>query len=335
MTNRLPKATRSPSSVARMIPRPLACLALLFTATALPAQFFLSVDTEPRRTARATWLGLSGQQSVTLDYGQPAWRAEYEPLMEQSSAAPLMLGKGGLTTLRTDVDLLFGDRKVPRGRWYVSARRIALHEFALALFVADKVDASGRGATTLLATEPDLRIPMRFAHEADSVDLFEITLADSKRTATSLLLTLAWGPYRLRTEVAPSFDDRKPEGAPEFALTAEGKGTKTASGLVHEQLRAGTGASPGASDKVLAHYVGWLLDGTMFDSTHVHGGPEPLVADWVTKGFAEGLQLMQPGSTFRFTIPPHLAFGDRGAGNRVPPNATIVYVVTLVGIDGR
>ena len=60
-----------------------------------------------------------------------------------------------------------------------------------------------------------------------------------------------------------------------------------------------------------------------------------MTSQWVVKGLAEGLQLMQPGATVRMTIPPELAYGDRGVGNRVPPNATLVFTVTLHSIDKR
>ncbi|HEU4417895.1 MAG TPA: FKBP-type peptidyl-prolyl cis-trans isomerase [Planctomycetota bacterium] len=316
-----------------MIPRALVCLVPWLTAAALPAQFFLSAETQTRRVTQARWLGLSGEQSVAFEYGQPKWRADYERFVQQASPDRLLLGNGALTTLRTDVDLAFGAQKLARGRWYVGARRNEQQEWSLALFAADKVDATGRGASYLLATEPDLRVPMRMSRENESVELFEITLTDSRRTPHNLALAMAWGPYRMRVDLAASFDDRKPEGAPEFALTAEGKGTKTPSGLIYEQLHAGTGAPPAPTDVLRVHYAGWLTDGTMFDSSHVRGEPATLMSAWVVKGFAEGLQLMQPGATLRLTIPPELAYGARGAGDRVPPNATLVFTVTLVGID--
>jgi FKBP-type peptidyl-prolyl cis-trans isomerase len=83
------------------------------------------------------------------------------------------------------------------------------------------------------------------------------------------------------------------------------------------------------------HYVGWLTDGTMVDSSHVHRTPARFAPQMVMPGFAEGLQLMQPGATFRLTIPPELAYGARRAGDRVPPNATLVFTVTLLGIEPR
>lgn len=316
-----------------MMPQALVRIVVWFTAGALPAQYFVSVGSETRRTARAAWLGLSGEQSVTVEYGQPKWSSDYEGFMQQRSALPLILGKGGLTTLRTDVDLAFGNQRLARGRWYVGARRDEQQEWSLALFAADRVDASGRGASALLATEPDLRVPVRITREDQSVELFDVTLTDSRRTPHNLVLAMAWGPYRLRAAMAASFDDRKPGGSPEFALTAEGEGTKTRSGLIYEELRAGAGAPPRPSDTVRVHYAGWLTDGTMFDSSYLRGEPTTLAMQWVVKGFAEGLQLMPPGATFRLTVPPDLAYGARGAGDRVPPNATLVYTVTLLGID--
>jgi hypothetical protein len=239
-----------------------------------------------------------------------------------------------LTTLRTNVDLAFGSQKLARGRWYVGARHDERQGWSLALFAADKVDATGHGATTALSTEPDLRVPVRVTREEESVELFQITLTDSKAKSHDLDLAMAWGPYRLRTEIVAAFDERIPAGSPEFALTPAGKGTETASGLIYEQLVPGDGAPPGPDDTVSAHYAGWFTDGTMFDSSHLRGEPSKFTPQMVVKGFGEGLLLMPPGATFRLTIPPELAYGARAVG-RVPPNATLVFTVTLLGIDGR
>jgi hypothetical protein len=308
---------------------------LLLLTSALPAQYFLSVGSEARQSARATWLGRSGEQSVVVDYGQPQWRPAYEAVVVQLAALPTLLGKGAPTTLRTDVALAFGAQTLPRGRWYAGVRRDERQEWCLVLFDADKADATGRGTTGLHAGEPDLRVPMRFSREDAVEDRFEITLRDDKRTPRSLTLGIAFGPFRVATEVVPDFDDRKPDGMPEFAMTAPGKGTRTASGLVYEVLREGTGARPAADATVRAHFTGWLTDGTVFDSTLVRGAPEPLRAEWVVKGLWEGLQTMQPGAVWRLTIPAELGAGAQGMGNRVPPNAVLVYVVEMVGIGMR
>ncbi|HEX5054499.1 MAG TPA: FKBP-type peptidyl-prolyl cis-trans isomerase [Planctomycetota bacterium] len=308
---------------------------LWITVSALPAQFLVGIGSESRRMTRVTWRGLSGEQTVALEYGQPKWRTDYERIMQEQPAGPVLLGKGALTTLRTDVELAFGTQKLARGRWYVGARLGERQQWSLALFAADRVDASGRGASFLLANEPDVRVPVLLTHVAESVELLEGTLTLAKGTPHKLALTLAWGPYRLGVEFAAAFDDRNPDGAPEFALPAPGKGTRTASGLIYETLRAGAGKPPGHTDRVRVHYSAWLSDGTMFDSSYLRREPETLKAEWVIKGFAEGLQLMQPGATFRLVIPPELGYGASGAGEQVPPNATLVFTVTLVSVDGR
>lgn len=306
---------------------------LWLTASALPAQYFQSIGSEPRRLTRASWLGLSGEQNLTIDYGQPKWRAEYEQVEQQADAAPLLLGAGALTTLRTDVDLAFGSTKVGRGRWYVAARRAAKDDWSLVLFASDRVDASGRTWNTILSTPPDLRVPVRLTRDRESVERLEITLTHNRQTPHDLELAMAWGPLRLRTELTAAFDTRQPPGAPEFARTEAGKGTRTASGLTYEVLQPGSGEPPREGDRMHVHYAAWLQDGTLFDSTFLHGEPVPLRMQWVVPGFAEALRRMPLGATFRLTLPPELAFGERGSGSSVPPNATLVYHVTLVGVD--
>lgn len=317
-----------------MMLRTRVCLVLLLAATTLPAQFFESVGAETRRTTRASWLGRSGEQHVTIEHGQPLWRAAYEGFLDAQELQPLVLGKGATTELRNGVELSFGDRKLPAGRWYMGARRDAKQQWEIVLFDAAKADATGRVWRTVVSAEPDLRVPMAFAREKEAVAAFEITLGESKKAPTGLTLAMAWGPFRLRTDLTAAFDTRLPEGAPAFALTAAGKGVRTPSGLVYEVLRPGNGATPGDEDTVRAHYTGWVDDGTLFCSTLVRGEAEPLRMEWVVPGFAEGLRQMQAGGVYRLTIPAALAFGASGNG-RVPPEATVVYVVEVLGITKR
>ncbi|HYE27175.1 MAG TPA: FKBP-type peptidyl-prolyl cis-trans isomerase [Allosphingosinicella sp.] len=103
----------------------------------------------------------------------------------------------------------------------------------------------------------------------------------------------------------------------------------TASGLRFEVLRPGTGASPGADQAVLIRYEGRLADGTVFDRSDEPVGM--LVAN-VVPGFAEALRMMRAGGTYRFWIPPSLAYGARGAGGVIPPDAELEFTVTLVRI---
>ena len=114
--------------------------------------------------------------------------------------------------------------------------------------------------------------------------------------------------------------------------------TTTASGLVIEELSTGTGAEAQAGSKVTVHYTGWLLyggeKGKKFDSSRDRNDPFgfPLGAGKVIKGWDEGVAGMKVGGSRRLTIPPELAYGARGAGAVMPPNATLIFEVELLGI---
>ena len=132
-------------------------------------------------------------------------------------------------------------------------------------------------------------------------------------------------------------DIRATEGASFMANNANGEGViTTASGLQYQVLQEGTGPHPTTSDSVTVHYTGTLLDGTVFDSSVERGQPISFPLQGVIAGWTEGLQLMPVGAKFRFWIPPELAYGTRGAGNGViPPNATLIFDVELLGIGGQ
>ena len=116
------------------------------------------------------------------------------------------------------------------------------------------------------------------------------------------------------------------------AAAAEPDATQTASGLVVQTLVAGDGAAPGATDKVRVHYEGALTDGTVFDSSVARGQPIEFPLSGVIKGWTEGLQLMRVGGKAKLTIPSDLAYGAKGAGSSVPPHATLIFEVELLGI---
>ena len=101
---------------------------------------------------------------------------------------------------------------------------------------------------------------------------------------------------------------------------------KTASGLQYQVLQEGQGAMPAATSEVTVNYRGSLIDGTEFDSGEAISFP----LDRVIPGWTEGLQLMKEGAKYRFFIPADLAYGERGAGGRIPPNAALVFDVELV-----
>ena len=107
----------------------------------------------------------------------------------------------------------------------------------------------------------------------------------------------------------------------------------TESGLQYEVMTAGSGAKPTADDQVTVHYHGMLTDGTVFDSSVDRGEPAQFGVTQVIPGWVEALQLMSVGDKWKLTIPSNLAYGDRGAGGLIGPNATLVFEVELIGIN--
>ncbi|MBO5644921.1 MAG: FKBP-type peptidyl-prolyl cis-trans isomerase [Lentisphaeria bacterium] len=133
--------------------------------------------------------------------------------------------------------------------------------------------------------------------------------------------------------VAKAAENNKKAGAEFLAENAKKEGVKvTASGLQYRVITEGSGAKPSASSKVKVHYTGKLTDGTVFDSSVQRGEPIDFALNQVIPGWTEGVQLMTPGSKYEFVIPSDLAYGDRGAGNAIPPGATLVFEVELLAV---
>ena len=111
--------------------------------------------------------------------------------------------------------------------------------------------------------------------------------------------------------------------------------TTTSSGLIIEEITVGDGDEATAGQNVTVHYTGWLTDGKKFDSSKDRDDPFefPLGGGRVIKGWDEGVQGMKVGGTRKLTIPPNLGYGARGAGGVIPPNATLVFEVELLGVD--
>jgi FKBP-type peptidyl-prolyl cis-trans isomerase len=109
---------------------------------------------------------------------------------------------------------------------------------------------------------------------------------------------------------------------------------KTPSGLEYEDTVVGEGPSPQAGQMVTVHYTGRLTDGTKFDSSVDRGQPFSfkIGVGQVIKGWDEGVMSMKTGGKRTLTIPPDLGYGARGAGGVIPPNATLVFDVELLGV---
>lgn len=124
------------------------------------------------------------------------------------------------------------------------------------------------------------------------------------------------------------------EGTDFLAANKAKPGVKTtASGLQYIVVREGKGDRPNATDKVTVHYKGTLLDGKVFDNSYDRKEPATFVLNQVIPGWTEGLQLMTPGSSYKFFIPSNLAYGERQAGPDIGPNSTLVFEVELLSVE--
>ena len=113
---------------------------------------------------------------------------------------------------------------------------------------------------------------------------------------------------------------------------AEKGAVKTPSGMVYRALTEGSGASPKETDVVRVHYKGTFPDGKEFDSSYKRGQPTEFPLNRVIKCWTEGVQRMKVGGKAKLTCPPSLAYGDKGAGGTIPPNATLQFEVELLAI---
>lgn len=137
-----------------------------------------------------------------------------------------------------------------------------------------------------------------------------------------------------RQAIAKLAQDNLDKGKAYQDENAKRDGVKvTDSGLQYEELEAGKGASPKASDTVKVHYRGELIDGTQFDSSYARNEPVSFPLDGVIPGWTEGLQLMKEGGKSRLVIPADLAYGPGGMGNAIGPNETLVFEVELLEVN--
>ena len=189
----------------------------------------------------------------------------------------------------------------------------------------------GRGVTTIPSIELDLEALVAGLRDRVSG---EMKLTDDQQVE---ILT-AFRERLMKEQMAnrPGAQDGQKnleEGKKFLAENMKKDGVKTTdSGLQYEVLKSADGKKPKATDTVKVHYKGTLLDGTEFDSSYKRGEPTSFPLNGVIPGWTEGLQLMPVGSKFKFYIPSNLAYGPRGAGAQIGPNATLTFEVELLEI---
>jgi len=180
-----------------------------------------------------------------------------------------------------------------------------------------------------LGVDMDIDVFLRALKNAYTGEKLQMSEADIDATLKALSQQMRAKAEQAQKEKG---DDNKKKGD---AFLAENKKNKDVvalpSGLQYKILKAGTGKKPAVTDSVEVNYKGMLIDGSVFDASP-EGKPLTLKLQGVIPGWTEALQLMPVGSKWKLFIPPGLAYGERGAGQRIGPNATLVFEVELVSI---
>ena len=140
-----------------------------------------------------------------------------------------------------------------------------------------------------------------------------------------------------RQELAKQLGEKnKKEGESFLAQNKTKEGVKTLpSGLQYKVIKSGTGKKPKATDTVTTQYRGTLTDGTEFDSSYSRGQPATFPVNGVIPGWTEALQLMEEGAKWQVFVPPNLAYGERGAGPKIGPNATLIFEIELISVQEK
>ncbi len=167
-----------------------------------------------------------------------------------------------------------------------------------------------------------IELPLEVAKiEGDAVFLFALKGNDEKEWEV------------LRKKIG---EKNKKEGEDFLAENKKKEGVQTLpSGLQYKVIKAGTGKKPQLTDTVTTQYRGTLIDGTEFDSSYRRGKPATFPVNGVIRGWTEALQLMEEGAKWELFVPPDLAYGERGAGQQIGPNATLIFEIELISIQEK
>jgi len=217
--------------------------------------------------------------------------------------------------------------------------------------------ALGLAGIASAADAPDLKDPKAKTSYAIGVDIGnnfkknELEI-EPKALAAGLLDALTGKPVLTEEEVKATLDGlrqqmmakmmakqteagstNKKEGEDFLAANAKKEGVKTtASGLQYKVMKSGTGKQPKATDTVKTHYHGTLINGEVFDSSVQRGEPVEFPVNGVIPGWQEALQLMKTGDKWQLFVPAALAYGERGAGGKIGPNAALIFEVELLEV---
>ncbi len=166
----------------------------------------------------------------------------------------------------------------------------------------------------------------------DAVHKRKPLMTDQEMRETEIAFQKEMGEKQAQMMKAVAEKNKK-EGETFLAENKKKEGVKNLpSGLQYKVITEGKGASPKATDTVTVNYKGTLIDGTEFDSSYKRGQPATFPVNGVIKGWTEALQLMKTGSKWQLFIPSDLAYGDKGAGPQIGPNAVLIFEVELLSI---
>lgn len=155
-------------------------------------------------------------------------------------------------------------------------------------------------------------------------------IAEATAQAEDMRATIVAGG--IPDDLPPSCQNsEQPEDAPAFGDIDFERLETLVEGVRYYDIEVGSGQSPELTDEISVEYTGWLTNGCLFDTSYVDEGPVTFSLNGVIEGWQEGLSTMQPGGVRVIEIAPGLAYGQRGSGNAVPPNATIIFYVELLG----
>ncbi|MBH0181004.1 MAG: FKBP-type peptidyl-prolyl cis-trans isomerase [Nitrospira sp.] len=175
-----------------------------------------------------------------------------------------------------------------------------------------------------------------FSLSEAELDMVKVGMTDGVLKQNPKVDLQTYGPkiqalQQARTTVVA--ENEKKAGAAYLAKAAAEKGaTKTESGIIISTMKAGSGATPKATDTVKVHYHGTLIDGTVFDSSVKRGEPATFPLNQVIKCWTEGVQQIKVGGKSRMVCPANLAYGDRGSPPVIKPGSTLIFEVELLEI---